>query len=174
MTHTDISIQQLIDLFHLEPLQSEGGLFHQTYRSKDELSLENLPKRYPSRRRFSTAIYYLLTPESDSFSAMHRLLTDEVYHFYLGDAVEMLLLHPDGRSETVIFGQDILAGQHVQFVVPYGVWQGSHLLPGGKFALLGTTMAPGFEYDEFVLGKREDLLRQYPTAEALIKKLTRI
>jgi predicted cupin superfamily sugar epimerase len=174
MTHENVFIQQLIDLLHLEPLQGEGGLFHQTYRARDELLLDHLPKRYPSRRRFSTAIYYLLTSEADSFSAMHRLLTDEVYHFYLGDPVEMLLLHPDGRNARIILGQDLLADQLVQFVVPYAVWQGSHLLPGGKFALLGTTMAPGFEYDEFVLGKREDLIRLYPRAEALITKLTRI
>jgi uncharacterized protein len=173
MTELEI-VRKLIEKLHLEPLSTEGGLFFQNYRSAEEIPLENLPKRYPSRRRFGSAIYYLLTGKADSFSAMHKLLSDEIYHFYLGDPVEQLLLYPDGRSKRVILGQDILGDQNVQFVAPHGVWQGSHLLPGGKFALLGTTMAPGYEHDEFVLGRRDDLTSKYPQDADLIQKLTRV
>ena len=85
----------------------------------------------------------MLTP--DTFSAMHRLKGDEVFHFYLGDPVEMLLLKPDGRAEAVLLGQDLSAGMRVQHAVAGGTWQGSRLAPGGKYALMGTTMAPGFD-----------------------------
>ena len=166
-------VQKLIAKLHLEPLPMEGGMYFQSYRSVDEIPLEHLPKRYPSRRRFCTAIYYLLTNEADSFSTMHKLLTDEIYHFYLGDPVEMLLLYQDGNSKHVILGKDVLGEQHVQYVVPHGIWQGSHLLPGGKYALLGTTMAPGFESDEFVLGHRADLISKFPQEKALLQRLTR-
>jgi uncharacterized protein len=173
MTEPEI-VRKLIEKLHLEPLSPEGGLFFQNYRSAEEIPLENLPKRYPSRRRLASAIFYLLTAKADSFSAMHKLLSDEIYHFYLGDPVEQLLLFPDGHSKRVILGQDILGGQNVQFVVPHGIWQGSRLLPGGKYALLGTTMAPGYEHDEFVLGHRDDLTSKYPHDADLIQKLTRV
>lgn len=169
----DASIQALINLLQLEPLPGEGGMYRQTYRSRDQIPLEHLPQRYPSRRFFSSAIYYLLTDEPDSFSALHRLLSDEVYHFYLGDPIEMLLLLPGGRSQRVLLGQDIFHGQQLQFVVPHGAWQGSRLLTGGRYALLGTTMAPGYESDEFVLGSRAELIRQYPDQADLIRALTR-
>ena len=173
MTEPEI-VRKLIEKLHLQPLSPEGGLFSQYYRSVEEIPLENLPKRYPSRRRFGSAIFFLLTGKADSFSAMHKLLSDEIYHFYLGDPVEQLLLYPDGRSKLVILGPDILGDQNVQIVVPHGIWQGSHMLPGGKYALLGTTMAPGYEHDEFVLGRRDDLTSKYPQDADLIQKLTRI
>ena len=173
MTEPEI-VRKLIEKLHLQPLSPEGGLFSQYYRSVEEIPLENLPKRYPSRRRFGSAIFFLLTGKADSFSAMHKLLSDEIYHFYLGDPVEQLLLYPDGRSKLVILGPDILGDQNVQIVVPHGIWQGSHILPGGKYALLGTTMAPGYEHDEFVLGRRDDLTSKYPQDADLIHKLTRV
>jgi hypothetical protein len=96
-----------------------------------------------------------------------------VYHFYLGDPVELLLLFPDGAGRRVVLGPDILHGQQVQFVAPRGVWQGSRLLPGGRFALLGTTMAPGFDPTDYEGGRRHELLARYPDHAALIRALTR-
>jgi hypothetical protein len=113
----------------------------------------------------------MLTP--DTFSAMHRLNGDEVYHFYLGDPAEMLILKPDGTGETLLMGQDIVSGMRLQHVVPGGVWQGSRLRPGGKFALLGTTMAPGFDPADFELGSRDELSARYPACAELIAALTR-
>ena len=121
----------------------------------------------------STAIIYLLSLEEDSFSALHALPTDEIYHFYLGDPVELLLLKQDGGSEVITLGHDILNGQYVQFAVPAGVWQGSHLIRGGEFALLGTTMAPGYVDEDYTPGDRELLIRQYPDRVELITSLTR-
>jgi predicted cupin superfamily sugar epimerase len=166
--------QQLIRHFDLKPLPVEGGFFTQSYRATDTLPQHVLPSRYSSARSFGSAIFYLLTPDPDVFSALHRLPTDEIYHFYLGDPVEMLLLHPDGTSQRVILGQDILNGQNVQFAVPHGVWQGSHLIAGGRFALMGTTMAPGYDNSDFIGGERAVLQAQYPDQAELISQLTRI
>jgi predicted cupin superfamily sugar epimerase len=166
--------KELIARLGLVPLPVEGGLFRQTYLADETLSATALPARYGRPKPLSTAIYYLLTAEADSFSAMHRLPTEEVYHFYLGDPVEMLLLHPDGRSEEVRLGPDVLGGERVQFVVPRGVWQGSRLRPGGAFALLGTTMAPGFDPADYEGGDRHRLVDAYPAAAALIRALTRV
>ena len=149
-----LTAKQIQELLKLQPLQPEGGHFAETYRSA-----------------FSSAIYYMLTP--DTFSAMHRLPGDEMYHFYLGDPVEMLLLKPDGTVETVLLGQNISAGMRVQHAVAGGTWQGSRLAPGGKFALMGTTMAPGFDPKEYEPGKRDALSAQYPAYAPLIAFLTK-
>ena len=168
-----LTADQIIKLLGLQPLPEEGGLFRQTYRSAEQIPAAALPPRYAAPRRFATAIYYLLTDEPDSFSALHRLKTDEVYHFYLGDPVEMLLLHPDGNSERIVLGQDLAAGQQVQFVAPAGAWQGSRLVRGGRYALLGTTMAPGYEQQDFELGSQKELLSGYPEQAELIRALIR-
>jgi len=168
-----LTADQIVELLGLVPLPHEGGLFRQTYRAAEEVAAAPLPPRYGGPRRFATAIYYLLSDDPDSFSALHRLKTDEVYHFYLGDPVEMLLLHPDRTGERVVLGQELAAGQQVQFVVPAGAWQGSRLRPGGHYALLGTTMAPGYEQQDFELGRREELLGAYPDLAELIRALTR-
>jgi predicted cupin superfamily sugar epimerase len=166
--------KELIARLGLVPLPVEGGLFRQTYLADETLAATALPARYGRPKPLSTAIYYFLTADPDSFSALHRLPTEEVYHFYLGDPVEMLLLHPDGRSEEVRLGSDVLSGERVQFVVPRGVWQGSWLRAGGVFALLGTTMAPGFDPADYEGGDRQRLLDAYPGAAVLIRALTRV
>ena len=111
----------------------------------------------------------------DAFSALHRLPSDEIWHFYLGDPITLQLLHPDGSSGAVTLGPDILNGQHVQYVVPRDVWQGARLIPGGAqgFALFGTTMVPGFNSADFEGGERAALCAAYPQAADAIKALTR-
>ena len=133
---------------------------------------ETLPQRYPIDKPFGTAIVYMLTADPNSFSALHKLPSDEIWHFYLGDPVELLQLNPDGSSERIILGQDLLGGQKVQHVVPHDVWQGSRLLPGGQFAILGTTMAPGYTGEDYVGGDPDELIAAYPDREALIEQLT--
>jgi predicted cupin superfamily sugar epimerase len=157
---------ELISLLQLQPHPKEGGFFRETYRSADRLAME----RYPSQRSASTAIYYLLTPTT--ISALHKLDTDEVFHFYLGSAVRMLQLGPGRVGREIVLGPDLTAAQHVQVVVPRGVWQGSILEPGGSFALLGCTVAPGFEYEDYEHGKRAELIEQFPAHEAMIRRLT--
>ena len=143
----------------------EGGYYRQTYRSAGLVPGSHKP--------YGGAIYYLLTDHPDSFSALHRLTTDEFYHFYLGDPVELLLLHPDGHSEHVTLGQDILSGQRVQFVAPAGAWQGSRVAPGGRFTLLGTTLAPAWTPEDYTGGVRAELVTTYPAEAELIRLLTR-
>jgi len=163
--------QKVIELLNLKPLDVEGGYFRETYRSEDIITKAALPAFYNTERCFGTAIYYLLTP--DSFSAIHKVNSDEIFHFYLGDPVEMLLLYPDGGGREIILGQDIEKGQQLQLTVPRGVWQGVGLRPKGKFALMGTTVSPGFEYADFILGKRKSLIETYPDYTSSITRLTR-
>jgi hypothetical protein len=163
-----VTAEELIEKLGLKP-HKEGGYFAEAWRAPERLAAKALPRRYPGARSLSTAIYYLITP--GSFSRLHRLRSDELFHFYLGDPVEFLLLSPDKKGSTVIIGPDVMAGQRPLLVVRRGTWQGARLLPGGKFALLGTTMAPGFEYDDFEKADPAALARKYPAFRRLIKEL---
>ncbi len=167
--------RQIIDLLGLRPHPIEGGYFVETYRAEESISGDRLPGSYSktSDRSLGTAIYYLLTPET--FSEMHRLPTEEVFHFYLGGPVRMLQLDPggNGSGREVVIGTDLLAGERPQIVVPAGVWQGSRLAPGVEFALLGATMAPGFDPADYEQGRCADLVEQYPKFADLIRTLTR-
>jgi uncharacterized protein len=170
-----MTTEAIIAMLGLAPLPGEGGYYIETYQSAMQVPLSQLSGAYQGgHRQLSSAIYYLLTDEVDSFSALHRLIGDEIYHFYLGDPVGMLLLDPSGSCRRVVLGQNLEAGHRVQFVVPAGTWQGSRLLPGGKFALMGTTMAPGFDYRDFEGGTREVLSNKYPEWKEEIKRLTRL
>jgi hypothetical protein len=104
---------------------------------------------------------------------LHRLRSDEIYHFYLGDPVELLLLEPGGTGRLLVLGADLVAGLRPQAVAPAGAWQGSRLAAGGRWALLGTTMAPGFDPADFEPGRRADLSARWPDHRALIEALTR-
>ena len=164
-------VQEIIAALGLKPLPLEGGYYRETHRCAESLSAAVLPPRYGRDKAMMTAIYYLLTP--DTFSALHRLPTDELFHFYRGDPVHMLQLWPDGSSRVAVLGGDVLAGQQPQLVVPRGVWQGSSLAPGGTFALMGTTMVPGFDFADFEAADREQLSARYPDRAELIRQLTR-
>src|ERR1700677_1507844 len=159
-----LTAEEIRALLQMRPHPIEGGYFAETHRGAPVLPQSLLPG-YPGDRAISTAIYYLLTP--DTFSAMHRLPGDEMFHFYLGDPVEMLELKADGTGGAILLGQNIVAGMRLQHNGPGGVWQGSRLCPGGKFALLGTTMAPGFDYRDYETGRRKELGAQYPKDSAL-------
>jgi predicted cupin superfamily sugar epimerase len=166
-----LTAQEVIEYLQLVPHPCEGGFFRETYRSRQLFSASVLPDEYSGDRCASTAIYYLLTP--GSFSEMHRLPTDEVFHFYLGDAAEMLQLHPDGRGEVIRLGSDLAAGERPQVLAPGGTWQGSRLVAGGEWALLGTTVAPGFEFADYTSGRRNELIAVYPKFVEWITALTR-
>lgn len=144
----------LVRRLGLKPLPREGGFFVETFRS---------PARVPTpcgERAASTAILYLLTPESHS--AIHRIPFDEVWHFHAGDPVELLVLGPGARAAEVVLGPDLEAGMRVQAVVPGGCWQGALLRPGGRGALLGTTVAPGFESGDWEPGDPAALAAAHP------------
>jgi predicted cupin superfamily sugar epimerase len=159
------------ELLKLQAHPIEGGYFTETYKSGLMIPQSGLPSTYPGERSVATAIYYLLTP--DTFSALHRLRGDEIFHFYLGDPVEMLELPGVGTAEITLLGRDIARGQKLQHVVPAGVWQGSRLVEGSEYALLGTTVSPGFDYEDYETGCREELIMRYPAWKDKILLLTR-
>lgn len=158
--------EDLIRLLGLEPLAGEGGYFRRTWTSP-------LPSAHDPSRPCGSAILFLLTSGAVGFSAFHSLGTDEVYHFYAGDAVELHLLRADGQHECLFLGPDVVAGQVPQAVVPAGVVQGSRLTAGGAWALLGTTMAPAFVPEDFTLVSRAELLASHPHLHKLISGMTR-
>jgi predicted cupin superfamily sugar epimerase len=165
-----LAAEQLINLLDLKPLPREGGWYRETYRADLLLPSEALPSPYGARRAAGTAIYYLLT--LDTCSALHRLPGDEVFHFYLGDPVEMFQLDPQlGAGRILTLGVDLLAGQRPQVVVPGGVWQGSWLRPGGAFALMGTTMAPGFDFADYEHADPSRLAAAFPDFAERIRSL---
>jgi predicted cupin superfamily sugar epimerase len=160
-----MTADEIKTLLNLEPHPAEGGFFRQTYVALERVELPR------GSRSVGTAIYYLLEP--GTYSEMHVLASDEVFHFYLGDPVEMLQLYPDGRSALFTLGQDLKAGQQVQLVVPAGVWQGAQLVGDGKFALLGCTVTPGFDYADYRGGSYAELVEEWPQEAARIRRLTR-
>lgn len=161
--------EEVIAQLGLAALPGEGGFFRETYRSALTLGGAALPDRFGSTSRSAaTAIYYLLT--ADTYSALHRLRSDEVYHFYRGDPVEQFQLDADGKLSVTRLGSRFEDGEQCQAVVPAGVWQGSRLCPGGAWALLGTTVAPGFEYADCEFANA-DLLAARPELAATLRPL---
>jgi predicted cupin superfamily sugar epimerase len=160
-----MTAEEIKALFRLEPHPVEGGWYRRTYTSERNVELER------GVRAQGTAIYYLL--EEGTFSEMHRIASDEIFHFYLGDPVEMLQLLPDGSSAVLTFGPDLAAGQQPQILVPAGAWQGERLVEGGKLALFGCTVTPGFDFADYESGICADLSAKWPAESERIRKLTR-
>lgn len=165
-----LTAADVIRLLNLQPHPVEGGAFRETYRSAGVIPASLLPQ-HGAVRSAGTAIYYLLS--GDAVSEMHRLPGDEVYHFYLGDPLETLLLPPDDPGRVVTLGADLAAGQAPQLVIPGGVWQGSVRRAGPHgFTLIGATMAPGFDYQDYARGGRAELTRGWPAWAAEVVKRT--
>jgi uncharacterized protein len=160
-----VTADEIKKMLNLAPHPVEGGYFRRTFTSEANV---DLPR---GSRPQGTAIYYLL--EAGTFSEMHLLDSDEMFHFYLGDPVEMLLLYPDGRSALFTLGPDLMAEQHVQLLVPAGVWQGTRLIGNGKLALLGCTVVPGFNYADYHNASHAELAAKWPEQAERIRALTR-
>ena len=158
------TIGELISLWGLELMATENVMFSQTYVA---------PTIGPDGKALSTAIIVLVTDDPQSFSDMHRLPTDEIWHFYLGDPIELLLLDPNGTDEIVVLGQDVASGEKVQFVVPAGVWMGAKLRPGGKYGVYGNTMAPGYDLRDFEGAVAENLIEHWPHRAEMIRAMSR-
>lgn len=160
-----MTADEIKTLLKLQPHPVEGGWFRRTYTSPVSVALLR------GVRPYGTAIYYLL--EAGTFSEMHVLASDEIFHFYLGDPVEILLLLLDGSSAVFTLGPDLEASQQVQLAVPAGVWQGTRLVDGGKVALLGCTVTPGFDFADYRGGNYAELAAAWPAESERIRKLTR-
>jgi predicted cupin superfamily sugar epimerase len=158
------SPDDLMSHWGLQEMETERVFYTQTYVD---------PKTSADGRALCSAIIAMVTSDPASFSDMHRLPTDEIWHFYLGDPIELLLLHPDGRDELVVLGPDVVAGQEVQHVVPAGTWMGARLRPGGEYGVWGNTMAPGYTLSDFEGAVAAELVARWPHREDLINALTR-
>ncbi len=160
----ELTAADLVRVFGMADMETENLQFRQTWVSAG---------MGPDGKPLGTAIVALLTDDPGSFSDLHRLPTDEIWHFYLGDPIELLLLHPDGTDELRLLGHDVLAGELVQTTVPAGTWMGARVRPGGSFGLFGNTMAPGYVLPDFEAGDAEDLVRRFPHRRELIEAMTR-
>jgi predicted cupin superfamily sugar epimerase len=159
-----------IETLGLDP-HPEGGYFRQTYRSGAMIAREALPAGFTGARAASTAIYFLL--EGKNFSAFHRLRSDEVWHFYAGDPLVVHGIETEGKYFSILLGHDPDAGQVLQAVVPAGCWFASHVADWESCCVVGCTVAPGFEFADFEMAKREVLGARYPQHRALIERFTR-
>ena len=167
-----MTADEVKEILGLVPHPREGGCFLRTYESGEMLAAAAFADgRYGGPRHTGTAIYYFLEP--GTFSEMHRLKSDEIFHFYAGDPVEMLQLHDDGSGTVLQIGNRLELGERPQVLAPRGVWQGSHLAPGGAWALLGCSVSPGFEFEDYESATREELTAMWPQWSDLIHALTR-
>lgn len=165
--HTSL---QLIEQFQLLP-HPEGGWYKETYKSAETIAANALPQRFPGPRAFSTAICFLL--EQGNFSAFHRIKSDECWHFYTGQPLEVFILFPEGRLEVITLGNDIEKGQLFQYVVPANCWFASRPAPESAFSFVGCTVAPGFDFADFELAHAAALCAEYPQYTTLINSLCR-
>lgn len=162
--------EQLIETFQLEP-HPEGGWYRQTYQCAEKISAAALPLRFGGERSIATAIYFLLN--KGNFSAFHRIKSDECWHFYAGDPLEVIIIQPDGSVKIVTMGSEYTSGHHFQYVVPANCWFASRPSPGSTYCFVGCTVAPGFDFADFELAETAWLVNQFPQHENLIHTLTR-
>lgn len=163
------SWRRLVELYGLLP-HPEGGYYRETYRAEGLVAQPQLKgSGHKGARHHSTAIYYLLP--SGAKSKLHRMKSDEIFHFYLGGPMTLVKLGPGGELETVRLGQDVEAGQQLQHLVRAGWWFGGYCEEGSPFSLVGCTVAPGFDFEDFELGDKAALSARYPAAAALIERL---
>ncbi len=168
--HQEKKVEEIISHYQLTP-HPEGGFYRETYRSDEVIPVHCLPEGFMAARNVCTAILYLL--KAGDFSALHRIRQDEMWHFYLGGALRLVMISPEGRFTEVLLGQDMAAGEYVQYVVPAGYWFGARPVKGSPFSFVGCTVAPGFDFKDFELAKRAELLEQFPRHKDLIVAYTR-
>jgi predicted cupin superfamily sugar epimerase len=161
--------ERLVDRLALQP-HPEGGFFRETYRAPLTLPASGLTPGFSGARQASTAIYYLLA--AGDRSRLHRIRSDEVWHFYLGDPLQVVELTESGEAQVTLLGTDFAAGQVPQHVVPAGRWFGACPAPGSAFSLVGCTVAPGFDFTDLEMAEGAALLAAHPAAADWIKRLT--
>ncbi|WP_394750548.1 cupin domain-containing protein [Spongiimicrobium salis] len=163
-------LKEIISTLKLQP-HPEGGYYRETYRSTGVVHSNSLNTQYTGERNYATCIYFLLT--SSHFSAFHRINQDEIWHFYDGSPIRLHTLSPSGQHETFSIGRDFAKGEVPQLVVPGGYWFAAEVLGEDNYALVGCTVAPGFDFDDFELPTRSEMLRMFPQHKSLITAFTR-
>jgi predicted cupin superfamily sugar epimerase len=165
-----MTAEYFIKHLQLQP-HPEGGFFKETYRSPGIIPSQSLSSDFNGDRHYSTAIYFLL--QKGDFSAFHRISSDECWHFYEGGTLFIHVVDEDGKYSCTCLGRKIHEGEVFQFVVPAKCWFASEPAPGTDFALVGCTVAPGFDFADFEMAKAEILLKRFPQHDALIHRLCR-
>ncbi len=165
-----LNTQQLIRLYDLQP-HPEGGWYKETYKSSEYISATALPERFAGARVFSTAIYFLL--EQGNFSAFHRIKSDECWHFYAGDVLDIYVIQQDGALDIIPLGSNIGKGQLFQYAVPANCWFASRPAQGSSYCFVGCTVAPGFDFADFELADAAALSALYPQYKSTIAELCR-
>ena len=160
-------IQNLITQLQLKP-HPEGGWYCETFRSTGAFEGSG---EFPQGRNFFTSIYFLIT--SGNFSALHRIRSDESWHFYEGDPLEVVEITNAGELKQTVLGKDLSKGHVYQYTVPAGSWFGSRVLKGGSYSLVGCTVAPGFDFRDFEMGEQRDLVSAFPQHRTIIEQMTR-
>jgi uncharacterized protein len=164
-----IPADKIIHHLNLTP-HPEGGYFRETYRSGESIPGRNMPRRYRGDRSFSTAIYFLL--KGKQFSAFHVLQSDEIWHFYLGSPLTIYCIAPDGTRTDILLGNEINKGQKPQTVIEKRTWLAAAVNDTSSYSLIGCTMAPGFDFADFTLGDRKQLIDSFPQHGKIIRELT--
>lgn len=159
---------RLIRDYNLLP-HPEGGYYKESYRSAINIPVDDLGQGFTGERSLSTAIYFLLL--QGNFSAFHRIRSDECWHFYEGDPLWVHIIHPDGQLQTITLGPGEDA--RYQWVVPAGCWFASEVAAGGAYAFVGCTVSPGFDFTDFELARRAELVDRFPAHAELIRRLCR-
>ena len=148
----------------------EGGFFKETYKSDESVPQNAIPGRFKGSRFFSTGIYFLL--KKGVFSSFHKIKSDEMWHFYEGYSLQIVYINLSHELVTIKLGRDFDNGEVLQAVVPANCWFGSFLPEGSSYALVGCTVSPGFDFEDFEMASRTDLLAQYPQYHEIIQHLT--
>ncbi len=164
-------IEELIKKFELSP-HPEGGYFKETYRSTGAIEHIALPMEYEGKRNYSTCIYFLLA--SDTFSAFHKIKQDEIWHFYDGSPIKLYMISEEGEYSEQIIGNNFSKGEVPQFVVPGNHWFAAKTLNKNEYSFVGCTVSPGFDFDDFILPNRLELIQKFPEHKDLITQFTRI
>ena len=165
------SLEEVIQQLDLQP-HPEGGYFKEVYRSAGVVGPESLSASYQGERNYCTSIYFLLT--SQNFSAFHRIRQDEIWHFYRGAPISLHTLSPKGIHTEITIGNDLANGHQLQYVVPGGYWLGAEVKEENAYALVGCTVAPGFDFQDFELAERAKLVELFPQHQELITQFTRV
>lgn len=165
-----MTAEQLIQQLELQP-HPEGGFYKEIYRSEATIEASCLPPPFDGTRHFCTSIYYLL--QGDDFSAFHRIKSDELWHFYAGGSLVLHLLHETYGYQSLLLGNNLTEGARFFILMPAGVWFAAEPEKSSEFTLAGCTVSPGFDFRDFEMAKRENLVLRFPEKWELIERLCR-
>lgn len=166
-----MTVETLVKELELLP-HPEGGFYKETYRSKGVISNSCLSPDFKGDRNMATGIYFLI--EKGNFSALHKIKSDETWHFYYGDALEVIEINEHGKLTTTQIGNNLQNGETFQYTVKANTWFGSRVSSNGNFSLVGCTVYPGFDFNDFELADRDILINTFPHLKNLITELTRV